>query len=357
MKSLRFILTAMLCASPAWAADTGQVRFVLDVAPELSQMRTPAKTVSLQPAVQSQTTAAEIKIAGKTVPILFDEGNGFKVLGIDSNDNGKVDNEEMIRVGGDGTISLKMKSPSDAKNDLAIHFWKVTISRDANNAVARVSARYSPAYCYKGTINETTVRLIDDNLDGKITQDGADAIIIGQNLYAMPLLKTHLIGQLPAELTVAEDGLSVSYVKSDLKLAQVEAPVLKMPSLMCVIMSDKASGRSVDLVAAKGKVPAGEYQFVYGIIGSGKEPIIIQPGKATPSYSIQDDAINTLRLGPPLRLDFEAKLEGNAVTANPPLNVEGSGHEVYHYSSGLAQPQVIIAEGKKVLDRGSMEFG
>ena len=347
----------MLWMSPACADDTMHAQFTFDTGSELAQMHTPAKVGSLQRAVQAAGLVADINVAGKKVPIVFAESNGLKVLGIDSNGNGKVDNNEMMKVPGEGAITLKMKSPTDPKNDLAIHFWKVTISRDANNAVARVSARYSPAYCYKGTINGTTVRLIDDNLDGKITQDGADAIIIGQGLYAMPLLKTHLIGQLPAELTVAEDGLSASYVKSDLKLAQVEAPVLKMPSLTCVIMSDKASGRSIDLVAAKGKVPAGEYQLVYGIIGSGKEPIIIQPGKATPSYSIKDDAINTLRLGPPLRLDFEAKLEGNAVTASPPLNVEGSGHEVYHYSSGLAQPQVIIAEGKKVLDRGSMEFG
>lgn len=316
--------------------------------------------------------SGEIDIAGTQVPVsIVNVANPASIsIGLDVNGNGKVDPNEMQKVK-NGMAAFKVKLGDKDKKEYAIVINGITVL--GKGKVESAFAGYYSVNCYKCSINGVNVRLIDENLDGQITQDGKDAIVIGQSQYAQPLLKQHMIGNAMFDLTVAADGTSIEFTKQATKLAQIEVPLLKAPSVGCLIMVDQESGRAVDLVTNKAGIPSGSYKLCYGTIGQGKDQLMIRPGGGSPAmalgssqtsiaspstYEIKDDVVNVLKLGPTFKVAFQAFFNSakNEVTVSPRMMaVEGAGKESYNVNiNGLKAPQIAFMEGNKQISRESM---
>jgi hypothetical protein len=222
-----------------------------------------------------------------------------------------------------------------------------------------VWGKYYAASALKGSIDGVPIRIIDDNLDGKITQDGSDAIVIGRSPFAQPLYRIHQIGASFYEIKVDEDGKGLSFGKvSDLKPVTVKSPLLKLGATKALVVADSDSGQAFDLVAAKSGIPAGTYSLCYGVISAGKDVVVIRPGKETEKVTVSESP-STLTLGAPLKVNFDGRLVGNKVEVFPNLTVVGAGGESYDpdFGSTLSRPSVLLMEGTKVLIRQQMEYG
>lgn len=349
---------AALSAASSGPADSGSTKLTFELANELMNVVTPCRAMTGGSEMKIAGESGTIDICGSQVAVNVAMNPQAAFIGLDVNGNGKVDPNEMQKIN-HGDAAFKLKIGEKDKKEYAVVLKGVNII-SKEKVIEGATARYFTANCFKGTINGVTVRLIDDNLDGKITQDGSDAIVIGQSQYALPLLKQHTIGNAIYELKVADDGASLEFTKQTAKLAQVEVPLLKSPGVGCVIVVDQANGRAFDLVTSKSGIPAGSYKLSYGTIGQGKDQLQIRPTTASPTYELQEDMLNVLKMGPAFKVQFmagynEAK---NEVTVFPRVSVVGAGKEVYNVSlSGLKPPQVTFTEGTKVVSREGMSFG
>lgn len=363
LRSAAFSVAALVAclwafAPPAFAADSGDAKLTSEPMADPAAMLTPAKVHQAAPVQICKGPTGQITIGGKSVAVAAAANNLF---GLDLNGDGKVDAREMGPVpAAEAVAKFTIKDANgDPKKSTLVVFSDFRIY-SANNAITFVYARFYAGSWLRGTVNGVPIRIVDENLDGKITQDGQDAIFIGDSTCAMPLLNVHRIGNADYELKVSPDGATVGYTKvADEKLGQVDAPLLKSPSLQSLILADSAKGQAYDLATSKGGIPAGDYKFVYAVIHSGKDPLLVVPTAKTPTYTTQADATNTLRLGPPLHLGFKATVDGNnTLTIFPAIAVLGSGAEEYRVDfHGSARPEIALIAGSTVLSHEPMGFG
>jgi len=207
-------------------------------------------------------------------------------LGLDCDGDGDITGGEWIRLGptGNGSFRLKLKNNAGGARDYAVSFIGVKVYARIRSAVA-IRGRYWLNCCQKGRYAGVTVRIIDDDMDGRYTQGGADVIAIGNSRFALPLRKIHQIGRRHCQLRVAPDGSSIVFTPlNDLKLGVVELPY-KPSALTSLVLTGRA-GQSYDLkVSGRTGIPAGDYKLSYGVLGSGGKPILILPTNRSPARS------------------------------------------------------------------------
>ena len=204
------------------------------------------------------------------------------------------------------------------------------------------------------------VRLIDQNMDGRYTQDGADAIAIGSSAYALPLLEVHRVGAALYRLKVAPDGSSLTATaEGSAKLGVVATP-LESAAVDCLVVSD-GKGASFDLKAdGAAGLPGGAYKLVYGLLGPTKQPLLMQPPPADATvYTITPGKLNRLRIGPPLGVEFSATFNDNILTVLPAIRVVGAGGEIYKvdFSTEAGRPHVVCLNGAQKLADTAMGYG
>ncbi len=293
-------------------------------------------------------TVGKVDIAGTSVAVAFRNPTLGKRLGVDCKCKGSLNDADFVLIK-DRSASFVIKLPDgDKTRDVAITFsdlWAWT----SGNAVSSVSGRVSAASCMKGTIAGIDVRLFDENLDGKFTQDGSDSISIG-NAPAVPLLKRVCIGTTFYDLTVSPDGKTIDYAPAnDVKTGLVELPI-KSPALKCLVFA--SDDGAYDLVAqGKTGIPAGQYHFVYGLLAQGGDACPIEPTQSMQKYDIAADSNNKLLFGPTCHVEFSATLADGKVAVKPRAKVLGAGGEHYDVDirTSAARPHVVLLEGDKVI--------
>jgi hypothetical protein len=299
----------------------------------------------------------KLDIGGQSIAIAAQSTPRGMGLAIDSKCKGSVDPKD-FRVIKDASASFIIKLPDgDKTRDMAVTFSDLAISVKGG-AVSGIFGKVSIACCMKGTIAGTDVRLLDENLDGKFTQDGKDSIAIG-SAAAVPLLKKVSIGTTIYDLTVSQDGKAIDYAPAaDVKTGIVEAPI-KSPALKCLVFAS-ADG-AFDLVAqGKTGIPEGQYHFVYGLLAQGKDICPIQATKAMPNYDVAAGSNNKLLFGPSYNIEFSATVADGKVTVQPFVKVVGAGNELYdvNLKTTATVPHVVILdEGDKVMADNAMGFG
>ena len=95
------------------------------------------------------------------------------------------------------------------------------------------------------------------------------------------------------------------------------------------------------------------------MLTAGKASTVIQPTDKTPVYEIQAGKINTIRIGPQVRVSFSARYSGGTVTISPSVKIFGSAEEEYtiDFSGGTGRPHVLMYEGKRRLQDIPMKYG
>ncbi len=338
------------------AGEPNEVKLTSELLPDPQALLTNAR-ISYQNAFSIRSGKGSLMIGGSTIAIQAEVRNGIHFIGIDLNKNGTVEPSEYAPVPASRCLVVKLKAPGE-KKETALSLEDVVITQSQSNEISGYGHCFA-ACCLKAQVNGATVRLIDDNNDGQITQDGKDSIIVGNTPCAMPLFKTHQIGSAICDLTVASDGSTLSWSKaSDANMGIVECPLMKSAALKALILVDEAKGVAFDVVAGKASIPAGNYKLAYGFMTQGQEKMKIRPAAKPLTYTIEPDMANTIRLGPTMHLEFGGTFTSTDVKVNPPL-VEGIGGEIYEVDWKLpaARPSIALLEGTKVLSQDSMEYG
>lgn len=301
-----------------------------------------------------QGPEGKIDIGGQSISVAVQATPKGVGLGVDCKCKGSIDPSD-YRMIKDASASFVIKLPDgDKTRDLGVTFTDLSVSAKGT-AISAVFGKVTVACCMKGTIAGTDVRLLDENLDGKFTQDGQDSIIVG-NAGAVPLLKKVCIGTAIYELTASGDGKTIDYApQTDVKTGTMELPI-KSPALKCLVFAS-ADG-AFDLVAQT-KIPEGQYHFVYGLLAQGKDVCSIQPSTSTPTYDIPAGSNSKLLFGPTYNVDFSAKLADGKVTIAPFLTVTGAGNEIYgvNIKTVATVPHVVMLEGDKPVSDAAMGFG
>lgn len=353
-------------------AKSAEAKLLIDIALDNLTLQTPLRALSGGQRFSIKGDKGEVLIAGKTISATCVIKGKDHFLGLDANFDGKIDDKELVKLGGDPVVVRLNMAEKGAKQrqDLPIAVAKASLMVRENTIVGCAGAFFA-ASSLRGPIAGTNIRLIDENLDGKITQDGEDAIAINSQL-AMPLLRIHQLGNSFYELAIAEDGKTASAKPVELKLGQIDAPLLTAAGIKGIFMADATQKVAVDLLACKRVgMPAGDYKLIYGSIVSGKDTVTITPAIAATSrtkrpdtadgvYAIGGDAQNVMKLGAPLKLLFQGTFAGDQVGVGTQFAVSGCGGELYH-AGGMEKPVVMLleAQGKqpRMLSKETMEYG
>ncbi len=321
---------------------------------------TPGKVVHGGKSFAINGADASLSVAGTNVLIGSQKIGAETYIGVDMDGSGTLDKREFAPLSRTKPMVFDLKLPGEsgtAKRDYSIKLHNIGSYITQGNSKPHIGGFYSVNCCRKGTINGTAVRIIDDNMDGKFTQDGEDAILIGDSSAAMPLKKIHQIGDKIYQLQVSPDGSSLTAtVVTDLKLGLIETAFKAVPAK--AIIMESADG-AFDLTKAKKGIPEGDYKLCYGILAAGTDAVVFGPAKGnTLTYPIEADKINALRMGPPFRIEFTAISKAGAVVIAPNLRVVGAGDEVYSVAfSATLKPHVMMLSGDKILSDASMAFG
>jgi hypothetical protein len=304
-----------------------------------------------------QGAKGTLDIGGQAVAIAAQAtAKGDLGLGLDCKCKGSVDAKDFVLVR-DGSASFVIKLPDgDKTRDMRVTFCDLSIPAKGTT-VSGIYGRVTIGCCMKGTIAGTDVRLLDENLDGKFTQDGRDSIVIG-NAAAVPLLKKVCIGTTIYDLTVSPDGKTIDYTPAaDVKTGIVELPI-KSPALRCLVF---ASADGAFDLASQGKagIPEGQYRFVYGLLAQGKDICQIVPMKSTPVYDIAAGSNNKLLFGPTYNVEFSASVADGKISVGGGIQVVGAGNERYdvNFKTPALTPHVVLLEGDKQIANEAMGFG
>jgi hypothetical protein len=340
-------------------AKTGTIKLVHD-ATGGAKCRTPGWAAGNNRFSIGSSSTMGIKVDGVTVKTSVRNTGKSILLGFDRNGDGTIAKNEWKIIPRSRTMLISGKAGGKSYTirlvDMAVSYNKKTATC-WGQTVIRSSM--------KGMLGKTTVRLLDDNMDGKITQtpgrDG-DAILIGRSGAAIPLRSLHRIGKDLYRLKVAPDGSSIDYERvDDAAIGQVRAifPANTLKSLV-LVSRDSAFDVKTDGVAG---IPAGTYSLMYGTVSRSAATLTFRPGETTPKYDITNGMINTLRIGKPLRVNFLASYsKGKVGLSASAVSIVGSGSEIYgplNFNQGgnIRPPQVTILNGRRPVSSSSMKYG
>jgi len=215
-----------------------------------------------------------------------------------------------------------------------------------------------------GTIGETQVRVIDDNMDGvygsvpllwahqglsdDMVQPEMDALVIGGSKRAIPWSEYTKVGEQWYKLESVKGGTEIVATS-----ATVRTGTLKLsfkggkPSWIVVRGSNKYENSYFDLAGEKSiEVPIGSYSLFYGELRKGKKrqmaKSVILPGSQTPNWVVAEGETAEVELGAPFGFDFRFTLSGSTLTVKgDSVVVVGKGHERYERPwNAVARPDV-----------------
>jgi hypothetical protein len=357
---------AVLCATASGqTADPKAVKLKYQVGGRASSTYTPYKLLDHGESFRFGQPHGRIKVAGQELLIAGRYiGTGY-LLGLDCNGDQKIGSSEWASVNMrtySTRFRLRLSSGTD-KHDLALRFVNVSIGVRANRVI-NIRGRYMIDGCMAGAFGEVPIGIFDDNLDGKYTQDGEDAIAIGSSPGAMPLWKHHQVGPYHYRLEVASDGSEITLYRVEHQdLGAVYTPL--SPGLIrCLMLVDSTNERAYDVRASgRGGIPAGNYQLSYAVLSSGNHVVAAVPGAKALTYTIAQKAVNVLRFGPPCQLVFRAYYHGRdqQIRVRSDLVPYGTGGERYDmsfvaYHALGENPNVVLTNGRTVFTSQHMVY-
>ena len=360
--AIALIVVAMVGSSAATAQEPAgkQVQLTYQSNAEALAAFTPAKALTGGKHFSISGDTGALNVAGSPVKLGVRWHQGLQVFfaGLDVNGNGDLDGGEWCQMTLSGMATFQQVKVGDKKHIVRIANMRVSLKQTPGGGIAYISGGYVVCGFYHGVYEGAPIRIFDDNLDGAITQDGKDAIMVGRGGAAIPLMKFHQVGNQHCSLEVAKDGSTVTVTPvSSPALGIVETSFRRGLKVLAMVDSQ---GNSYDLVASgRTGIPAGSYKLSYGVLSDGSAFTVIKPTEKCPVYEIQAGKINTLRIGAPLWLSFNASYSKGNVSVSPVVNIYGAGNEEYtfDFSGGKGRPHVLMMEGKTVIDNIPMGYG
>lgn len=303
------------------SADPATIKLDPELSSTTAKMLTPARMLPDRNKHTVSGASPTINICGKDIRVAISD----KYVGMDTNEDGIVSQKERVVLQrGEGAFKVCLgEDDNGRKMYMGVIVKDLVIRRSAN-----FEFRLAPASCMQGLYLGETIRVFDDNLDGRFATDGSDSIAIGRSARgSAPLLGRHLFGKVVCDVTITEDGTSLTITPvADVPTGKVKVPI-KSSVLGVMVVGDGT--QAYDLVTADA-IPAGNYRLIYGAIASGRTASPMIPSAMSLTYEIRADELNTVQVGGPLWIHFNVSASGGAfkIFANG-LKIYGIGGEEY----------------------------
>ncbi len=276
-------------------------------------------------------------------------------LFLDLDDDGKPDGDERLRASSkpdfqeftlklEGGKELKYAMQVGAPGQEKLFNLTVTLSKDPDKVLV-----YRRACYMQGDLGGTKLVLVDDNNNGTYDDYGADGLVVGNDATFLSKI-------------VAVDGklheLKSDVLGEEVRLRPYDGPTGKIvthfkgkespQSLYVRGTADKTHNVFVRLDTKNAvKVPAGEYEFYFGLIrdGSGRnaKQCEIRKGKAK-SFKVEPDGEATLTLGAPFEFDYKLTAQGDKMQLRGrDITVHGKlGEQYVRFFPAILSPEVIV---------------
>ena len=294
-----------------------------------------------------------LPVAGK-IPVAHAGGDGFlteidgTALSIDANGDGKTGDVKAKGVAG----WVMLKGETDQGKRFAY-------------AVRLVNAggwSYATSAAMVGTYEGETIRLIDQNGNGRYDDFGADAMIVGDSEAASFL--SHVISIKDALYEVEVDALGSELVirpyTGETGILDLTARYETEGKLTAAVVKSSDGLYSFELSGEKKglRVPAVKYEIASGRVELGRESVQIRNGKARP-ITVASGQTAALAWGGPITATFEFDREGDKVTFSPQkLWFHGKAGEEYHtWVPDGKPPKFVIADAKTGKEIAEAKFG
>ncbi|MDP6928507.1 MAG: hypothetical protein QF412_02275 [Planctomycetota bacterium] len=273
-------------------------------------------------------------------------GEGFRAvqdqmsLEIDTNADGKLDQKVK---GTTGYAVFRGKYQDGSKLAYAVRFF-------LNGAVYS----YAMSGAMVGSIDGVSIKLIDQNANGRYDEFGKDAMIVGSGNAASFLSRlVNLKGKIH-ELTVSPDGRKIEAkpYQGETGSLSVRKGFKSNGKLLSAVVSNEAGDVSFNLAGQKAvTVPVGNYRFSAGLAKKGGEEAELRPGDMKPLAVTADNAIS-VKFGAPLKADFHYTRDGTKIDVQPNVRFLGSaGEEWLNFRPDAKSPKLTFhdAETGKLL--------
>ncbi len=342
-------------------ADGQQVELRYQTGAEALKAFTPSKALTGgKPFRLSSGASGTLDIAGTPVSMVVAWHKGMQAFlaGMDKNGDGKVEQREFVKLSDALSGTFKVKA-DDKTHIVRVADLRISVKNENDNSgITSVSGGYIVAGFYQGLYEGTLVRVFDDDLNGSISQDGKDSIMVGRSGAAIPLMKFHQVGSLHCSLEVAADGSSMTITPMKEVALGIVTTSFRRGLKVLAIVDDQ--GKSYDLVTSgKSGIPAGSYKLSYGVLSRGSAFTVIKPTDKCPTYDIQAGKINRLLIGAPLWVSFGASIQQGNIHVSPFVRIYGAANEEYcfDFSGGTGRPHVLLIEGGRQLQDIPMSYG
>jgi hypothetical protein len=325
-----FVLTSLLLTVVCPAEKSGDVLLREEAGRSVYSLYTPIRALHNGMPYKVEGESGTIPLAGRDVLVAARrDRRGRRFLAVDGDGDGQWSRSEWQTV---TRTPMLVSIETSQGRTLPIVIERAFIDADNfDEPVRRIRLRCIPAWTMSGRIGQIRLRLLDANLDGQLTQDGDDAIVIGNGIVGQPLHEIHRIDGTDTRLLLAEDGRRLNYAElPPANLGRVETP-LPPRALEGLVVANK-DGHAYDIaVAGEAGIPAGQYRLVYGIITKGSAAALLDPPKRA-TFTIQAGRINTLQVGPPITLDFEVRCDEDGIVVRDRGTPVGAAGETYAFN-------------------------
>jgi len=171
-----------------------------------------------------------------------------------------------------------------------------------------------------GKVGETTIQIIDQNLNGSFNDVGEDAIVVGRDAAASYLSKVISVDGKLWSLDVARDGSSMAVEPYSGPAGLLDLTTLfeSKAKLRSAIVRSKDGKHSFSMAKAKRglSIPAGEYELCAGELVLGDSKAKIARGRSKPIV-VPEGGSQVIPWGGPVSAEFQYSREGGKVTFTP----------------------------------------
>ena len=270
---------------------------------------------------------------------------------------------------GDGELDRTIKALVDPKT--MVSTTRVILSgTDLAGNPFRYAARlrndangweWAPGGAMAGVINTDAgpvpIKVIDQDGNGKFTDIGRDAMIVGNTDHAMMLSSTIFVDNQLQRVRFDSDGRSfqLSPYQGDTSEIDMSTSFNSKAVLLSSVILSADRQHSFDIGAIEGpvRVPAGKYTVVSGVVGLGQHRVMIKAGKMKP-LDLKADRSRNFDWGGPIASEFQFSRVGNQVQFSPDaiwyFGKAGEQYTGWHPIGKSPEFKVVDAETQVVLE-------
>lgn len=254
-----------------------------------------------------------------------------------------------LQVDGDGDGIFELRVEGTKSRIITLGGKSKGAGRYAVEIQDRGGWKFRSACSLVAKVSDVSIRLFDQNNNGRFDDFGEDAVIVGRGRVASFLSRTlNINGELyEIEIDSANERLSFEPFDGDAGTLSVSVATQAKVLGAVVCSADGKYSFELSRAASPVKLPVGNYSLYSATIGLGKNRVKVRKG-AYPDIQIQSGASSEITWGGPVRADFTYLRANSEIRLSPEtIRYFGkSGEEYYAWYPDGKSPRIVIDDGK-----------